>query len=379
MYRWQSCFPGELFGRLAMIMILLAAVEAGLSSSRLRLWPASGLSPATAFALDSPGAAASTDMMHAGLFDWFKSKPEPKAPPPPDPDKQRRDQLRQLQVQHDKERDLAKKIEYDRKIIELLDPYTDLEKIRSLQGEIQQHEQEMQQHDKKQQWAEAISLTKKALEEKRYADAERDAEAAIQIFDDAEPRQLRDEARTRRLVEEAKTLLAAREVDKAHDKNQQALQQAPNDPEAQNIRQDIDNILGKRKTLFVLKIAFMVLLAAGMFTGLYFLLRTREWLLEGVDGPCQDKVFPLDKDEMKIGALGPPNGECDLVIRDARHRISPLHCMIVRSGRHWYLMNESTNGTTINGEEVEKGNMVRLRKGDRLSLADEAVLVLRTK
>jgi FHA domain len=237
----------------------------------------------------------------------------------------------------------------------------------------------MQQRGKEQQRAEAISLTKRALEEKRYADAEREAEAAIQILDDAEARQLRDEARTRRLIEEVKTLLAAKEVDKARDKNQQALQQAPNDPEAQNLQRDIDNTLAKRKTLFVLKIVLTVLLVAGMLTGLYFLLRTREWLLEGVGGPCQETVFPLDKDEIKIGALGPPHGECDLVIRDAGHRISPLHCLIVRSGGHWYLMNESANGTMINDEEVEKGNMVRLRRGDRLSLADEAVLVLRPK
>jgi hypothetical protein len=376
MDRWQPYYTGKRLRRLAIILTLLAAVEAGLSSSRLHLWPEFGLLPTMAFAFDSPDATASSDTMYAGLFDWFKSKPKPEAP---DPEKQRRDQLRQLQVVHDRERNLAKKIEYDRKIIELLDPYTDLEKIRSLQAEIQQHEQEMQQHSKEQQRAEAISLTKKALQEKRYADAEREAETVVQRFDDAEARQLRDEARTHRLVEEVKTLLAAKEVDKAHEKNQQALQQAQKDPEAQNLQRDIDNILDKRKTLFVLKIVFMVLLAAGMLTGLYFLLRTREWLLEGVDGPCQEKVFPLDKDELKIGALGPPNGECDLVIRDGRHRISPLHCLIVRSGRHWYLMNESTNGTMINDEDVEKGNMVRLRKGDRLSLADEAVLVLRSK
>jgi tetratricopeptide (TPR) repeat protein len=377
MDRWQRCYPGKLLRRLATILTLLIAVEAGLSSPGLRLWPGFGLLPTTAFAFDSPDATASSHTMYAGFFDWFK--PKPKAPPPPDPETQRRDQLRQLQMLHDRERDLAKKIEYDRKIIALLDPYSDLEKIRSLQAEIQQHEQETQQRGKEQQWAEAISLTKKALEEKRYADAEREAETAIQISDDAEARQLRDEARVRRLVEEVKTLLAAKEVDKAQEKNQQALQQAPNDPEAQKIQGDIDRFLAKRKTLFVLKTVFAVLLVAGMLTGLYFLLRTREWLLEGVDGPCQGKVFPLDKDEMKIGALGPPNGECDLVIRDARHRISPLHCTVVRSGRHWYLMNESTNGTMINGEEIEKGNMVRLRQGDRLSLADEAVLVLRPK
>jgi tetratricopeptide (TPR) repeat protein len=375
MNRWQPYYPGKLLRRLTIILTLLIAVEAGLSSPGLRLWPEFGRLPTMAFAFDSPDATASSHTMYAGFFDWFK----PKAPPPPDPEKQRRDQLRQLQMLHDRERDLAKKIEYDRKIIELLDPYSDLEKIRSLQAEIQQHEQETQQRGKKQQWVEAISLTKKALEEKRYADAEREAETAIQISDDAEARQLRDEARIRRLVEEVKTLLAAKEVDTAQEKNQQALQQAPNDPEAQKIQGDIDRFLAKRKTLFVLKTVFAVLLVAGMFTGLYFLLRTREWLLEGVEGPCQGKVFPLDKDEMKIGALGPPNGECDLVIRDARHRISPLHCMIVRSGRHWYLMNESTNGTMINDEEIEKGNMVRLRQGDRLSLADEAVLVLRPK
>ena len=376
---WQPRYPGKLLRRLATVVILLVTVAPGMSSSGLRLWPEFGPFPTAAFAFDSPDAAGSSDTMYAGLFDWFKSKPESKAPPPPEPEKQRRDQLRQLQVLHDRERDLAKKSEYDRRIIELLDPYTDLEKIRSLQGEIQQHQQEIQQRGKEQQRVEAISLTKKALEEKRYADAERDAEAALQIVDDDEARQLRDEARTRRLVEEVKTLLAAKEVEKAHEKNRQALQQAPTDQEAHRIQGDIDRILDKKMTLFVLKIVFMVLLVAGMLTGLYFLLRTREWFLEGLEGPCQEKAFPLDKDEVKIGALGPPNGECDLVVRDTRHRISPLHCLIVRSGRHWYLMNESTNGTMINDEEVEKGTMVRLRKGDRLSLADEAVFVLRTK
>jgi hypothetical protein len=377
MDRWQPSCPGKLLRRLAMIVILLAAVEADLSSSRLRLWPEFGLLPMVAFAFDSPDATASSRTMYAGFFDWFKPKPE--SPPPPDPEKQRRDQLRQLQGLHDGERDLARKIEYDRRIIALLDPYTDLERIRSLQSEVQQHEQEVQQRGKEQRRAEAISRAKQAMEEKRYADAEREAETATQILDDAEARQLRDEASTRRLVEEVKTLLAARDVDKAHEKNQQALQQAPKDPEAQRIQRDIDNILTKRKTLFVLKIVFTVLLVAGVLTGLYFLLRTREWLLEGVDGPWQEKVFPLDKDEIKIGALGPPHGECDLVIRDARHKIAPLHCLIVRSGRHWYLMNESANGTMINDEEVEKGTMVRLRNGDRLSLADEAVLVVRPK
>jgi FHA domain len=377
MYRLQPCFPSKLLRRLAMILVLLAAIEVGLSSSGLCRWLKLGLLPTMTFALDSSDAEVSPHMMYAGLFDWFKSKP--KALPPPDPKEVRREQLRRLQMLHDRERDLAKKIEHDLKIIEFLDPDTDFERIRALKAEIQQHEQAIVKGREEQQRAEAISRAKKALEEKRYKDTEREAETAIRIFDDAEARQLKDEAKTRRLVEEAKDLLAAREVEKANEKNQEALQLASTDPEAQRIRKDIDNIFSKRKTLFVLKIAFMVLLVAGMVTGLYVLLRTKGWVLEGVHGPCQEKVFPLDKDEIKIGALGPPHGECDVVIRDAGHRISPLHGLIVRSGKHWYFINESTNGTMINDEEVEKGNMVRLRKGDRLSLADEAMLVLRPK
>jgi FHA domain len=360
-----------------MTLILLSAVEAGLSSSELRPWPEFGLFPTVTFAFDSPDAAASSHTMYAGLFDWFKSKP--KAPPPPDPKEVRREQLRRLQMLHDRERDLAKEIEYDLKIIELLDPDADFERIRALKAEIQQHEQELVKGRKEQQRAEAISRANQALEEKRFPDAEREAETAIRIFDDAEARQLRAEAKTRRLVEDAKDLLAAKEVDKAHEKVQEARQLAPTDAEAQKIQKDIDNSFHKRKTLFALKIVFMVLLVAGMVTGLYVLLRTREWVLEGVYGSCQERVFPLDKDEIKIGALGPPHGECGIVIRDAGHRISPLHGLIVRSGRHWYFINESTNGMMVNDEEVEKGNMVRLRKGDRLSFAGEAVLILRKK
>jgi len=375
MDRWQPCGPRKRLGRLAMMVVLLATVEAGLTSSGLHLRPDFGLLPTMAFAFDSPDAAVSSHMMYAGLFDWFKSK----APPPPDPKEVRREQLRRLQTLHDRESDHAKKIEHDLKIIELLDPDTDFERIRALKAEIQQHEQAIVKGREKQQWAEAISRAKKALQEKRYPDAEREAETAIQLFDDAEARRLRDEAITRRLVEGTKDLLAAKEVGKANEKNQEALQLSPKDSEAQKIQKYIGNIFSKRKALFVLKVAFMVLIVAGMVTGLYVLLRTRQWVLEGVHGPCQERVFPLDKDEIKIGAQGPPHGECDIVIRDAGHRISPLHGLIVRSGRHWYLINESPNGTMINDEEVEKGNMVRLRRGDRLSLADEAVLVLRPK
>jgi hypothetical protein len=391
-YRSQPRFPSKLLERLVIILTLLAGVEAGLRSSGLYLSPKLGLLPTVTFAFSSPEAAPSPHVMQAGLFRdlWDKLRGDPGPPPSaqknpspgqilPDVESQRRDQLRRLQMLHDKERDLSKKIEYDRQIIDMLHSYNDFEKIKALQSEIEQHEQEAQQLAKEQKREQAISQAKQALEEKRYKDAEREAEIAIQIFDDAQTRQLLNEAKTRRLVEEAKDALAAKDVDESYKKNRQALHLSPNDREGQRIQRDIDNFLGRRKTLLVLKIALILLLTAGLLIGLYILLRPRKWVLEGIDGVCKEEIFPLDADEVKIGALGPPHGECDIVIRDGRRKISQLHCVIVRNGRSLYLINESLNGTMINDEEVEKGSMKRLRNGDRLSLADEVTLLLRRK
>jgi hypothetical protein len=298
-------------------------------------------------------------------------------PVPIDLESQRRDQLRKLQIQHDREPNLVKKIEYDRQIISLLDPYVDYEKIRTLQSEIQQHEQEVQRFAQERERQQVIHRIQSLLGEKKFAEAEREAEKAIQIFEDAQVQQLLNEARTWRLADEAKDALAARDLDKAHEKNGLALQLSPNNREAQKIQIDIDNFLTKRKTRLVLKIVLIVLLTAGLLAGLYASLRPRRWVLEGTEGACGEKVFPLDADELKIGALGRPHGECDVVIRDVGRKISQLHCSILRNGRHFYLINESASGTLINDEEIEQGSMRRLRKGDRLSLAEEAIFVVR--
>jgi predicted component of type VI protein secretion system len=99
-------------------------------------------------------------------------------------------------------------------------------------------------------------------------------------------------------------------------------------------------------------------------------------LLAGINGACRGQVFPLDIDEVKIGALGPPDGECAIVIHDTKHKISRLHCVIMRHGGHLYLTDESMNGTWINDTLVEKGSSVRLHKADQIALADAAVFLV---
>jgi hypothetical protein len=119
----QDHFTHRLCRQLAIILAVLAIVTAVL-----------------------PGLGGDS-LAHAGLFDIFK----PKRPPHPTPEQlqaeeanRRRDLLRTLQMQHDSENDPARKIHYDLQIIAALDPYVDFEKHRSVQNEIQQHEQEAQ-------------------------------------------------------------------------------------------------------------------------------------------------------------------------------------------------------------------------------------------
>jgi tetratricopeptide (TPR) repeat protein len=357
MFDLQKSFLRRWCRQLAVILAVLAIVMAG--------WPV------------WEGGALS----HAGIFDIFKSKSK-RTPPPEEANKQR-DLLRMLQIEHDSEPDPARKITYDRKIVSLLDPYMDFEKIKNVQNEIKQHEAEMRQRErraqqlaKEQERRQAMRQASQALAEHRYEEAEQAALRAIQIQDDAQAQRLLTEVRTRRLTAEVKDLLVRNDIDKANEKHQQALQLAPNDPEVRTLRRDIDNALAKRKTTLALKVGFMITLIAGLLVGLYFLLQPRKWVLTGIDGACQGQVFPLDMDEVKIGAMGPPEGECDIVIGDTMCKISHLHCVIMRNGRHLYLADESTNGTRINNMAVEKGSSVRLRKGDQIALADGAVFVL---
>ena len=361
----QDHFPHRLCRQLAIILAMLAIVTAVL-----------------------PGLGGDSSA-HAGIFDMFKSK-RPSHPTPEqlqaEEANRQRDLLRTLQMQHDSENDPARKIHYDRQIIAELDPYVDFEKIRSVQNEIQQHEadmklreQEAQKRAKEQELQQAMSQAKKALDEYRYEDDERAALRAVQIQDDAQTQQLLTEARTRRWVAEVKALLARNEIEKANDKNQQVLQLASNDAAALRLQREIDDTLARKKTMWVVKIGLIVLLSAGLLVGLYFVLQPRPWVLAGIHGACQGQVFPLDLDEVTIGALGPPDGPCDIVIYDAHCKISRRHCVLVRNGRHWALIDESTNGTKINDTAVEKGHSVRLHRGDRLALADAAVLVLQPK
>ncbi|MBC7795855.1 MAG: FHA domain-containing protein, partial [Pyrinomonadaceae bacterium] len=53
-------------------------------------------------------------------------------------------------------------------------------------------------------------------------------------------------------------------------------------------------------------------------------------------------------------------------------KISRRHCTIFHDGTRFYVMDESTNGTKINDEDLTRGEMTEIFQNDEISLAYKA-------
>jgi hypothetical protein len=214
------------------------------------------------------------------------------------------------------------------------------------------------------------------MENEDFVSALTRAKSIHQLYNDDETKQLVNGVETQKSIYEARDSLLNNSLETAFEKVQHALNLTPNSKEAKHVQKEIDVVLSIRKAHTMAFIVFIVCLSAGLLVGLYFWLRPRNWVLEGVGGICRGQTFPLQSTEVKIGTLCRREGEHDIIISNGSG-IAELHCSVVRDGKHWYLINMSANGTKING--VEANEKSRLKKGDRLILADEAVLQLRSK
>jgi hypothetical protein len=304
-------------------------------------------------------------------------------------DEQRRGMLQQLQDLHDGEPDPAKKIDYDRSRRNLYDPVVDSATIEGLDDEIEQHQRELERLESGGERKEAVVKVSEALREGRYEDAERGADEFAKAFpDDRSAQDMLSRVRTHRLVSEARDALeesGCRECERADRLINDALLLSPGHQGAKWIREEVDACLKAcetRHTPFIILglIAFLIFAASSI--GYYLLSRQgvwpskaseARWVLEGIEGPCEGQVFPLDKPEVAIGS----SSTADIVISDAQRKISRQHCCIIQNGKQFYLLDESTNGTTINDQEIEKGVPTEFRHGDSINLADVAILLLR--
>jgi hypothetical protein len=289
--------------------------------------------------------------------------------------------LQELKRQHDSILDPDKRIDYDHLRIKFLDTVLDAEQIKHLEQEIEKHKQEKAENLANTERQNAIQDVTLKSERGNLAEAKQATEMFLKKFPDYPDA---DTALTQMtftlLIEQAIAAMVKSQCSECEKANQfidSALKTIPDDQKALMLKAEIDACLSRCKTRKVFYLSLISLLAVGLALGGYFLLKPKKWALEGIQGQCKGVVFPLDKNKIVIGALGPPDGEADIIISDSRRKISRLHCLIVQNGRHLYLSDRSNNGTRVNDKEVEREDYVKLRDGDEISIADEAVLVLK--
>lgn len=299
------------------------------------------------------------------------------------PQDNRRALFDKLQRDHDSKRDPLKQIDDDRQKIALYDPITEYAAIKELNDEIERHKGEVAKLAQDGAKTEATNKYDAAFQDGRLEDAEQAAKKFMDAFpDDPKAKLAWSQVRTLRLVNEAiDTLIrgGCGECEKSGQLIDEALVVSSDDPVAKRIKGEVSACLAGCRTKRTAIIIIVVLFAAGTIVGLYFVLGPKKWVLEGVYGPCKGKVFPLNKQKMKIGAADSPEDEIDVVISDTNHKISRLHCSLRQDGRRWYLKDKSSNGTKINDVKMGKDRYVKLRNGDEISLADEALLRFRPR
>jgi hypothetical protein len=116
------------------------------------------------------------------------------------------------------------------------------------------------------------------------------------------------------------------------------------------------------------------LVGAGGLGALLFSVWRRRGALEIVDGPDAGQVFVLKKPMTTVGALA---SEVDWVIADPMRKVSRRHCDVLRNGRHYFIVDRSTNGTFLNGQPLSQGEPTLLRRGDEVGLGGEILLKFR--
>ena len=281
--------------------------------------------------------------------------------------------LRNLQDLHDRAKDNpARQIDLDHLMIDFLDPADFADRAR-LMDEVKTHEQEL---DKIKQ-----DGAKKVIYDKINAAERTDQlEEALQIarkgssqFPELQGLASKFEAMVK--INFAKEIFLTRnceEAETARESLAQARQIDSSNQLAARLEKEINSWASKCSSRAYFWIAFAILAVAGALAALYFFFRPGHWELKCVDGPCKGDTFSLDAPEILIGAV---QGEADIVIDDRKRRISRRHCLIWREKRDFYIIDESANGTFVNGQPVSKESGQLLRNKNEISLAGAATLI----
>jgi hypothetical protein len=152
---------------------------------------------------------------------------------------------------------------------------------------------------------------------------------------------------------------------------------APSNPVARDLRSRVNAGFSLRHRLFFLG-SGLGGLALLSFIILFWRRqsRVRFPVLHVVYGLDQGRLFPVDRDVVRIGGITQSGGQKnDIVIQDVEHMISRFHCEVHKKDGTFYLIDtNSSNGTNVNGRLVRPNQPVVLRKGAKIDLGGSAVL-----
>ncbi len=152
---------------------------------------------------------------------------------------------------------------------------------------------------------------------------------------------------------------------------------APPNPATRDLRYRISAATSLRSRLLYLGSGAGLVTLVGMFW--FWRSRKREQrspVLEMTRGLEQGRIFPLDKDVVRIGAVKQDGGQRnDIVVEDVEHMISRFHCELHRKDGSFFLIDSgSSNGTKVNGSVAAPRTPVPVRKGSRIDLGGTAEL-----
>ena len=223
--------------------------------------------------------------------------------------------------------------------------------------------------------------------------AQRDL-AAAQTRDDRQA--ARDEAQNtdlRNQLRDADRLLRSGDYDAAESIVDEVLRVRADNEQARSIRQVVEVKREQRRTLIrVVVIVAVSLIVIALLVWLAIIAvrkhraasqadaavaDTRRATLQVVDGVGRGRSATLSGDVFHIGATAGDEGtRNDMVLSDADARISRFHCNVMKKDGRFFLIDTSSNGTTLNGTSVPRGERRRIKSGDPMVLAESGAITL---
>jgi hypothetical protein len=97
-----------------------------------------------------------------------------------------------------------------------------------------------------------------------------------------------------------------------------------------------------------------------------------------VSGNLTQKTFPLVQEKMTIGRVASEN-QADIVVEDKAGEISRHHARIEQREGKYYLIDTSTNGTSINQVTLVRQQPYALEDGDRVTLAGNVEMLYQSR